>query len=204
MASVVDLYTELSKHPGLDFGELRNVARALQTAGLLPVASRRDRMNPPKIGADHCAIFVIALACSGLSGSRTPAALGRRVRKFKKLVHVDASGSRVKLQDELARLINLHRDNDLMNSRDRYLRRIHFIIDDKDPEVDIEWGRFGGNGEPTFERHNYCDARRLNRDASDDYDRKFVILRHASIIDRDALIALRDVLGPFEEPRGDG
>lgn len=199
MATVSELCAMFGQIRGLNESEVKQVARALQQSNLLPLANRRQRMRPPEITIKHCVVFLIGLACSSPSGSRTPATLGPRVRKFLKLAHLDAGGSPVKLQDEIARIIDLHRDNEWLNGRGRYLRRILFVIDDKDPQVDIEWGRFARKGEPIFERHNYCDARQLSPDVPIKYDHEFGGLNHAYILGSDAFLAIRNVLGPLEE-----
>ena len=68
MATVSDLIQELSRLPGLNQGELRQVARSLQISGLLPHAGMKRKRVPPPIGARHCAVFAIAMACSRTSG----------------------------------------------------------------------------------------------------------------------------------------
>ena len=92
----------------------------------------------------------------------------------------------------------MHRDTGWLDTRDRYLKRILFIIDDDDPEVDIEWAPLGGKGVPSYERHHYTEARHLAPDAPLDDNREFAVRRHAAIILSDVLFALRDVLGPLE------
>ncbi len=198
MASVVDLYTELSKIRGLDFGELRHLVRTLQDAELLPKATRRQLRSPPSLDSRDAAIFLIALGTSRTSGARTPSELRWRVDRFKELVTAKSvQGQKSTLFDDLVLLIDRHRDMAWLKSEGRgwTIESLVFVVDDLKPMVVFN-----------VVHRKSVEVQRRTYLAEDEYKRSLDSLdpdrdelcAPAFIFDRGIFFRLADLLGPLE------
>ena len=205
MASVIDLYTELSKMRGLDFGELRHLVRTLQDAELLPKATRRQLRSPPSLDSRDAAIFLIALGTSRSSGARTSSELRRRVNRFKKLVTAEGvEGQESTLFADLVRLIDRHRDTAWVADKDRSwsFYRLLFVVDDRTPRVFIDLHShqhpIDSQCPPKIFQLTYLTERELNRPSDDiDLDRD-EFCAPAYMFEHGIFFRLCALLGPLE------
>lgn len=206
MPTVPDLCKAVGAMRGANESELRQVARTLQAARMLPKANPRQRRTPPEITPKDCATFLIGLACASPSGSRTPDILGPRVQKFQKLIWERPDGTRMTFLNALLETIDKYRDPNWQNDPDREeaLNRITFIIDDAHPQAEIEADRIRENDQnyPTL-RHAFVSKRDLDPTANPalgPFDR----FAHSYVFGPDVFFTLWKLLGSVEPREGDG
>lgn len=209
MAALKDLYTGLSKLRGLNFGELRHLARALQAGGLLPRAGRRQRMRPPQVTAEDCATFLIGIGVSRNSGSRVPAELKRRVRKFKKLVHVRSDGTTSTLFEDMVGTIESYRETAWVTDKSpRWnINTVIFVIADRTPEVRVQRQHShetDSSGHPVSNVEVYFTERRSKADVTIAPLTELEFCADAFVMPTGVFFELRRLLGPLEPEKGAG
>lgn len=205
MATVQDLYTELGKLRGLNFGELRHLARTMQAAEILPKAGRHQRRVAPHITPRDVAAFLIGLGLSRSSGSRVPMELRRRFNRVKKLVTEHKDGTRSTFLDDLVEWIDRYRDGAWVRDPDREwgVSSIVFVNDDRSPtvwieELNVKWG--DDNGIPLPRRTPYVLPGRLEPADDETLQGEEVLFADAYFLGGSIFFRLREILGPLEEP----
>ena len=111
MATVRDLYTQVSAKTSLGFAEAHHLCRTMQQAGLLPKGARGSWRYASQITREDCARFMITLALTRTSGSRTVAHVREQVEKFSKLVWHGPPHYRETLIDRLAMAMRYEMSN---------------------------------------------------------------------------------------------
>jgi hypothetical protein len=204
VASVIDLYTQLSDMRGLEFGELRNIARNLQAVGMLPKASRQERMRPPEITPKNCATFLIAIAVSRPSGGRVPDKLHARVSRFQDLSRAPDAGSTETLLDYLIATINNFLDEKWIVDKDREfdVRQFIFIIDDTIPQVWLEKlnrHKKDEHGGPIYVRDTFASPNESDEMIDDTAPGTFGLSADAFFMDAEIFYRIRNLLAPRED-----
>ena len=135
MATVRDLYTKVSEETALDFEECRHLCRTMQQAGLLAKGRRGGWKDAPEITHADCARFMVALAATRTSGSRTVEGVRESVEKFSALIWRDPPGYRETLLERLVMILQYEMDFSSVSPG-----RIAFWDDDVWPTVELDYG----------------------------------------------------------------
>ena len=143
MATVRDLYTKVSEETTLEFEECRHLCRTMQQAGLLPKGRRGGWKDAPEITHADCARFMVALAVTRTSGSRTVERVRERVENFSALIWRDPPGYRETLLERLVMIVQYEMDLTSISPM-----RIAFWDDDVWPTVEMEYGFWTVGAEP--------------------------------------------------------
>ncbi len=199
MATVRDLYTEVSEETALGFEECRHLCRTMQQAGLLPKGHRGGWKDAPQIDTADCVRFLLALAGTRTARSRTVDGVTRSVNRFEKLMCRVRTEFEENLLFRLALLIDVARDprEQFEESAFLELERMVFLDNDTKPSVELLYDL------RTRKRHGLTQIFSPQQKLSKAKTRAWWDSGEFSIgfsVNTHMLAVLSDLLGPNEMP----